>query len=136
MNMIAIPAHQVEWLWPDICSGMERLFKQSLGLFNAEDIRDNCAKGQWLLFCMFEDGEPVVSIVVEIREGEQRVFDVGFCWGTRLDDWIDDVYSNFVRIARECGCDAIAFKGRPGWRKLAQNFGFTINSMTYVKGLT
>lgn len=136
MNFIALKPDQIQARWGDLSQGMEKLFKQTLGLWGPDDILNNCCSGKWLLFSMFEDDKPVVSLVVEIREGEQRVFDVGFCWGTRLDEWIDEVYNSFEVIARQCDCDVIAFNGRPGWKYLARHFGFKVNSMTYIKGLT
>lgn len=135
MRFTAIPQGQVQHIWPRINGGMDKLFKESLGLMNADDILNNCADGKWLLFCMYEEGEPVVSLVCEIREGDVRIFDVGFCWGTRMEEWINQVYESFETIARQCGCEYIAFKGRPGWRKLAHNFGFSVSSMSYVKAL-
>ena len=101
MDLIALTPMQVQGLWDKLNPGMGKLFKQSLGLWTADDILNNCMSGKWLLFSMFEDDEPVVNLVVEIREGEQRIFDIGFCWGARVDEWIDEVYNSFEQIARE-----------------------------------
>jgi len=137
MKMVAIKPDQVATAWPHLNTGMEKMLKFSLNLHNGDSIRDRCISGDWLLFCMFDEGEPVVSIVADIREGDGcRVFDVGFCWGSRVDEWIDEIYHSFEQVARECGCGAIAFNGRPGWRKLAREFGFEMRTMVFTKELT
>lgn len=135
--MAAISPDQVASVWPTLNTGMDKMLKYSLHLHNADSIRERCMSGDWLLFCMYQGPEPVVSIVADIRQGDGcRVFEVGFCWGSRIDEWIDEVYQSFERVARECGCGAIAFNGRPGWRKLGRQFGFEMKTMIFTKELT
>ena len=135
MKLVAIKPELVPDIWPLLDNGMDRLMKDSL-LISEQDILEYCASGEWLLFCVFDKGEPVVSIVCTLRLGVKRVFDVFFCWGAQVDAWIDDVYAGVARIARELNCDVVVFNGRRGWSRMAKDFGFKVNSMIYVKELT
>ena len=138
MMFTAIKADQVAQAWPLLSmDGMDKMLKYGCGIHSSDSIRDRCICGDWMLFVMFVEGQPVANIVAEIRQGpEQRILDVGFCWGGGVDEWIDEVYESFAQIARECGCSTIAFSGRPGWSRLAKRIGFEVQQMIFTKQVT
>lgn len=133
MKIMAIHPDQVPAAWPVLSRGIDRVLKQGLQLYDADQVRENVADGSWLLFAAFDDGEPLATIVAQIREGKQRIFEVGMCWGKEVETWIADFEQAFTKIGQQCGCHALAFNGRPGWRKLARIHDFSINSVTYLK---
>jgi hypothetical protein len=131
----AVPKEAIAQAWPELSDGIDGLLKINLGTNTKGQIFDKCTSGEWLMFAMYQDGEPVVVLVADIRHGDELIFNVGYCWGSRLDHWIDEVYNSFETIARQAGCKTIAFNGRMGWRKLARQYGFRVNTMIFVKEL-
>ncbi len=135
MQIIAVAPDHLEQAWPKLREGADKCLKWSLGMNTEQQLYDGIAAGEYLLFACMDGDEPVATVVGAIRQGDDLVFDVGYCWGTRVDDWIEQVYQAFEVIAKQVGCATMSFNGRPGWRKLAHNYGFSINSMTFVKVL-
>jgi hypothetical protein len=135
MNIIAIsPADLPHW-WPRLREGADKCLKWGMGLQTEASLYGGIEAGDFLLFVAMDGDEPVATVVGAIRQGDDLIFDVGYCWGTRVDDWIVEVYSAFELIGQQLGCKHMAFNGRPGWRKLARTMGFSINSMTYIKAI-
>jgi hypothetical protein len=135
MNFIAVPKEAIAQAWPALSDGIDGLLKINLGTNTREQIYDKCIAGDWLMFAMYEQGEPVVVLVAHVQQGDELIFNVGYCWGSQVDHWIDEVYNSFETIAKQAGCKTISFNGRLGWRKLARQYGFKVNTMIYVKEL-
>ena len=135
MKFMAISPSAVDTAWPKLSVGIEDVLPYSLAVKNPREIREQVANGEWLMFAVFEDDTPVVTLIATIKDGQQRIFEVGLCWGKRVDEWITDVYQMFEVIALECGCSRIVFNGRPGWHKLAKQHGFTINAYVYGRDI-
>jgi hypothetical protein len=134
MKFVAIPPGAIGMVWHALKPGLDKCLKHGLGLTTVQDVFHRCADGTWMLFAMYEETKPVVVITAAIRKGEQGdVFDVGLCWGSRLDEWIGDVCQAFEIIGAESGCKYLAFQGRTGWHRLAKQHDFKVNSMTWVK---
>ena len=133
MNIIAIPPAQLPAAWPLLSEGIERCIKQGLQLWEADDIYNQVESGTWLLFACMDDGKPLATIVAAIKDGRQRILEVGFCWGQDVDTWMADFEAGICTIAKQAGCALVTFQGRPGWRKLARVHDFKLNSVTYIK---
>ena len=106
--------------------------RYNLGRVSPQQAQDKVAAGEWMMFAVMEEGKPVVVLLASVC-GD--LFEVGYCWGTRVEEWITQVYNLFEVIATELGCSKIAFNGRQGWSKLAKQHGFTVNSIIYVKDI-
>jgi hypothetical protein len=135
INFLAVPKYVIADNWPALSDGIEGLQKINLGTDTKAKIYKRCQAGDWLMFAMYEEGRPVVVLIADIQQGDSPIFNVGYCWGQRLDEWIDEVYNSFETIAHQLGCRTIAFNGRPGWRKLAKQYGFRVNTIVFVKEL-
>lgn len=138
MMLIAVSPAALPGCWDELRKGVDKVLKFSLGLASEQGIYDKVLAGDWLMFSVYEDGTPVVTLVTEIRGRNDgtRLLDVYFCWGGQVDDWIDLVNEAFERIARETGCDHIAFNGRAGWSRMAKRLGYEVNSMIFKKAVT
>ena len=135
MRVQAISPTALELAWPALSQGIDRVLKLSPVNQTAEQVRHKVESGEWMMFAVFDEGEPVVTLCAVIREGATRIFEVGLCWGSRVDEWITGIYQMFEVVARECGCSKMAFNGRAGWSKLAKQHGFTVNSVIYIREL-
>ena len=132
MKMVAISPNCIDKAWPELSTGIDEVLKLGLIGLTEQDVFENVRDGQWLMFTVFDEGQPVVSLVAVIRG---KLFDVGLCWGSRVNEWIKDVHQMFEVVGRELGCEMIAFNGRPGWRKLAKERGFKVKTVTYMKDI-
>lgn len=138
MILTAISPEALPGCWDMLRQGVDKVLKFSMGLTTEQDIYNRCLKGDWLLFSVFDTGQPVVTLVAEIRQrrDETRLLDVYFCWGGQVDEWIDLVSDAMDRIAKETGCSHVAFNGRAGWSKMAKRLGYEVNSMIFKKAVT
>lgn len=137
MKFIAIAPGSIGMIWHALVPGLDKCLKHGLGLTSERDVFHKCCAGRWLLFAMYEESKPVVVLTAEVRPADGgNLFDVGLCWGSRLDEWISDVCLAFETIGAETGCKYLAFNGRAGWHKLARQHDFKVNSMTWIKELS
>lgn len=135
LAIIAIKPDQVPACWGNLRAGVDDCLAHSLGLHSEAELYENLLSGEWLLFVAMFEGEPLASVVASIRQGDCKIFDVGYCWGGQVEKWIEPIYQAFETIGQQLGCGQMAFNGRPGWRMMAKSMGFSINSMTWVKGI-
>jgi hypothetical protein len=135
MIVIAVPPADIPAIWPQVRAGAAKMCRAALGLYTADDILNRLIGGQWILLQVHDGGQVIASIVAQVSQGSRKVFEIGFCWGTRMAEWSDDVYRALETIARELKCDTIALNGRPGWRNEARSRGFKVKSVTYAKEL-
>jgi hypothetical protein len=138
MMLVAISPEALPGCWDELRQGVEKVLKFSMGLTTEQDIYERVLAGDWIMFAVYSEGAPVVVLVAEIRQrrDETRLLDVYFCWGGRVDEWIDLVSSAMDTIAAETGCAHIAFNGRAGWHKMAKRLGYEVNSMIFKKVVT
>jgi hypothetical protein len=136
LEFVAIPPEGIQASWPVLRPGVADVLKLSMGIVKESDVLANCTSGKWLLFAVFDNDSPVVVLVADIKQGDAPLFDVGFCWGCRVDEWISDVCTAFEVVAAQCGCAHLAFNGRAGWSRLAKSHGFKVNAISYIKELS
>ena len=136
MNICAIPRGCVYDIWPQVEPGLQDLLdNHTLGAWTVEEIRDKCATGEWLLVVVSDDGEIIANLVCNINEGENRLFEIGLCWGTAADAWSGDIIAACDQVGREMGCDRLTVDGRPGWRNIMRREGFTVKSVRYMRDI-
>lgn len=133
MNICAIHPKDMDGIWPRIVGGLENLLWKRDGSHTLDETRDNLDSGEWMLFCAYEDQQIFASFVCRIRRGTYSIFEIGMCWGEKMDEWLIMACAAFEKIARDYDCTKLAINGRPGWVKRGKAFGFTISAVTIIK---
>ena len=134
MNLSAIPPAAVRDFWPTISPGLENLLEQyTLGKWTAPEVLENLELGDWQLFVVSDEERIIACLVCSILEGHKKTLEIGLCWGRDADDWSADMGEVLDQIGREMDCDQLALNGRPGWRRIMRELGFTHQSSTYTR---
>lgn len=110
--------------------GITDLINKGADNHTLPEIHEELIAGNWIAFTVTDEVNPEVYFICEIKP---PVFIVGMAWGSRIDEWLDDVLGAFEKIARQCNCDKISINGRPGWVKLGKQRGFKPQTTTIVK---
>lgn len=145
MTIAAIPPKKVNELWPRVVADIERALKRTkVDLFNAEDIRLSCIRGNAMMLVAFEeipdqetpegfipkheriDGVAIAKIDDYPRA---RVCAVPIVAGRNLKAWKDEMLDTLKQFARESGASRMMGGGRIGWMRAA---GFADGGHTLV----
>lgn len=124
LKVSLIPPNLIDWVWAQAGPHLQMATDQSEGRFVLRDVYDRLITGDWHLWVVYEEtGNLIASITSSFSWYPQGKWLSGqFLGGDRLDEWRDLFCDTFDRFARDMGCKAIEFTGRPGWgRRLKPN---------------
>ena len=130
--IVAIPAGLIHTWWPSMVGGLKKLLDKGTVPYTTDEIQAGLYDGSWLLFAAVEEEKPVCWWIGRIHA---HVLELGLCWGSGMDKWLDYSLATFEQLARDAGCNKISIGGRPGWVKLGKSRGFNVKSITIVKEL-
>jgi hypothetical protein len=140
--LVAIPPDQVGTFWDDMQAGLADVLAKGINQHEPDEVRTWLDNGSWLLFAQVENARECHRSVTAGRlqayficKIKRQVFEIGMCWGSAMDEWMDETMLAFETIARQCGCTNLVIAGRPGWAKLGKSRGFKTRVITIVKEL-
>lgn len=112
--------------------GLKALLDKGTHPYTPDQVHDWIIEGSWVTFARYDGNETLAYFVCRIKP---PVFEVGLCWGTGMNEWLDDTLETFELIARQSGCNKLSVVGRPGWSKIGRSRGFHPKALTIVKEL-
>lgn len=106
------------------------------GRATVDDILRFILNGQMHLWVVYEGEKIQGHVVTEIKEYPRcKMLTIQYCAmepGT-LDAINEKMQDVAARFAKDAGCAGIEFVGRPGWRKTASMYGYSVQSVMYQK---
>ncbi len=110
------------------------------GRSSTDDIVRTIFTGQYALWVVFDKGTNRVHgcFVTEVTQFPQcKILTVQHCVidANHMEPMEERMQEIASKYAADCGCTAISFVGRPGWKKHAEKYGYSANSVTYTKML-
>jgi hypothetical protein len=111
VNVRQIPAAQLPIAWPLIERRVATALKHSGGTYEADDVYDAIAAGEWQLW---DDGVSITCTRVA-EYPARRVLFIMLSAGSIVS--IQTIWPALERFARANGCKDIRWMGRPGWRR-------------------
>lgn len=132
---LVAPGH-VAGLVPALLPYLFESQEWSRGRVTADDILRMVLNGQMQLWAVHEKENIHGHVITEVKQYPRcKMLTVQYC---AMKPWTMDLISEKMhetaeRFAKDAGCAGIEFVGRPGWRNVAKEQGYTVQSVTYQK---
>ena len=129
------PGH-VAGIVPALLPYLQESATWSKGRVTPDDILRMVLNGQMHLWAVYDKEAIYGHVVTEIKHYPQcKMLTVQYC---AMKPWTMDLVSAKMhetaeRFARDAGCAGVEFVGRPGWRNVAKEQGYEVQSVVYQK---
>ena len=136
MNIGLIPVGQVAGLVPALLPYLQESQEWSKGRVLVDDILRMVLNGTMHLWAVHQDDVVYGHVITEIKEYPRcKMLTIQYC---AMKPWTMDLVSEKMheiaeRFAKDAGCAGVEFVGRPGWRKVAAEHGYEVQSVMYQK---
>ena len=138
LNIALIPYGGIAGTIPAIMPYLVESAKRSRGRATVDDILRFLFTGQMQLWVVFDEETTQAHghFVTEIKQYPQfkmLVIQYAAMLPNQMKQ-IEDLMQQYAEnYAKQVGCQGIEFVGRPGWKKHAERYGYTAQSVTYQR---
>ena len=136
MKIHLIPVGQVSGVLPALLPYLTKSEKWTRGRAGVDDILRFVLNGQMQLWVAHQDNIVYGHVITEIKDYPRcKMLTVQYCAGeeNHMQYAEDEMFDLLDRFAKDAGCAGVEFVGRPGWRKQANKYGYSIQSVMYQK---
>jgi hypothetical protein len=138
MNIAYIAPGQVAGFIPALLPFLNESQEWTRGRATVDDILRFVLNGQMQLWVVYEDNVIHGHIVTEVKTYPQcKMLAIQYCAMApgNLEKIEDAMQELALNVASQSGCVGIEFVGRPGWKKTANKYGYSVQSVMYQKFL-
>ena len=131
-----VPYGMLSTAIPQVIKHLEVSESWTRGRSTVDDILKFLFTGQMQLWVVLGDKEIYGQIITEIKQYPQcKMLVIQYAAMTPNHmDAIEDLMQKYAEdYAVKAGCKGIEFVGRPGWKKHAERYGYTAQSVTYQR---
>lgn len=136
MKISPVPYGSVAGLVPALLPYLQKSERWSDGRSNMDDILRLALMGHLQLWVVHQEQTVYGFFGLEVKQYPQcRMLVVQYCameTGT-LAEVQESMMAIADDIAQKSGCAGVEFIGRPGWKKVADANGYTVQSVMYQK---
>lgn len=138
LNISLIPADWVSGLMSELMPYFEESAARSKGRATAQDIVGFVESGQMILWAVYdEDSKKIYGhfITEEKQYPQMKMLIVQYAAmePNHMDQVEPKMQELAEKYARDAGCGGIEFVGRPGWKRHAEKYGYSAQSVMYQK---
>ena len=136
MQMSLVPPGQVAGVIPALLPYLQVSEQWTRGRSTVDDILRFILNGQMHLWVGHEDGKIYGHVITEVKQYPQsKMLTIQYCAGepNHMQYVEEEMFDLLSRFAKDAGCSGIEFIGRPGWRKTASKYGYSVQSVMYQK---
>lgn len=136
MDIHLVPPTNVAGLVPALLPYLEESESWTRGRATKDDLLQFVSNGRMHLWVVEQDENVYGHIITEVKEYPQlKMLAVQYC---AMKPWTMDLVSDKMheiaeRFAKDAGCAGVEFVGRPGWRNVAKENGYSVQSVVYQK---
>ena len=136
MKISLVPVGQISGVLPALLPYLAKSGEWTRGRAGVDDILRFVLNGQMQLWVAHQEGQVYGHVITEIKDYPRcKMLIVQYCAGE--EDYMqyaeDEMFDLLDRFAKDAGCAGVEFVGRPGWRKQANKYGFSVQSVMYQK---
>ena len=127
LEIIAIPANMVDFLWDKIKPHIELVVELSQGELDVYKTKEKAKLGDLLFIAICDGSNIIATLVLEVRifDSGKRVLCLPIIGGTRMTEWKQDFLKLAHQIARDFNCEELmGFASRKGWLRELKDDGF------------
>ena len=136
MKMSLVPVGQISGVLPALLPYLAKSEEWTRGRAVIDDILRFVLNGQMQLWVAHQEGQVYGHVITEIKDYPRcKMLIVQYCAGEEdhMQYAEDEMFDLLDRFAKDAGCAGVEFVGRPGWRKQANKYGYSIQSVMYQK---
>ena len=138
LNITLVPFGSVARLIPALMPYLQESANWTRGRATVDDILRFVLSGQMMLWCVYDvDTEQVHGqFITEFKQYPQtKMLVIQYCSMTPnvMEQVEDKMQEIAIKFARDAECAGIEFIGRPGWKRHAEKYGYTTQSVSYQK---
>lgn len=136
MDISLIPPGRVAGLVPALLPYLFESQEWTKGRATVDDILRFILNGQMHLWAVHDEETVHGHVITEIKQYPQcKLLTIQYC---AMKPWTMDqisakMHETAERFARDAGCAGVEFVGRPGWRNVAKEQGYEVQSVMYQK---
>ena len=134
--MSLVPVGQISGVLPALLPYLAKSEEWTRGRAVIDDILRFVLNGQMQLWVAHQEGQVYGHVITEIKDYPRcKMLIVQYCAGEEdhMQYAEDEMFDLLDRFAKDAGCAGVEFVGRPGWRKQANKYGYSIQSVMYQK---
>lgn len=111
--------------WSHVLPHIEKMADATRGKLTTDDFKERIASGDFQLWVVIENKQPIASVLTEIIQYPQRkVARVVGCVGEHRGKWVH-LLSEIQDWSRLQGCVAMEIVARKGWARVLPDFHMT-----------
>ena len=136
MKMSLVPVGQISGVLPALLPYLAKSEEWTRGRAVIDDILRFVLNGQMQLWVAHQEGQVYGHVITEVKDYPRcKMLIVQYCAGEEdhMQYAEDEMFDLLDRFAKDAGCAGVEFVGRPGWRKQANKYGYSIQSVMYQK---
>lgn len=127
---------QARFIWHDLDDWVQSALDLGNALTNADTILQGIENREMQLYVVQENEKLVAVFVTEIIEEDQaKVCNTIVLAGEGMDRWLGDVEHTICEFAKSQNCNYVKMKGRRGWLKKLNQYGWSESSVEMHKEL-
>lgn len=136
MDISLVPVGHVAGFIPALLPYLQKTEEWTKGRSKVDDVLRMILNGQLHLWVVYEGERIYGHVTTEVKQYARcKMLTIQYCAmepGT-LDQINDKMQTIATQFAKDAGCAGIEFVGRPGWRKTASEYGYSVQSVMYQK---
>jgi hypothetical protein len=138
VELIGIPKNLINKVWIKVENDISKALNRSDNYANSEHFRENCNKGifqLWILWDKKSDNQYYGLVVTEIVQRPlQRCLNIRIMTGRDREKW-----QHMIKLIENFGiknkCDKMELIARPGWERILKQFNYTKSHVLLEKKL-
>lgn len=142
IEILSIRREDVKEFWPLVHFMVAEALNYSGGFATAADIKEDCISGHMQLFVAYgkefeDEGNKVYAIAITrvTQLPNKKQLEGIICTGHRRELWQKPMAEMMELFAKQSDCNRISMLMRPGWKKIMQQFGWTMKHVEMQKEL-
>lgn len=122
----------VDVIWPEVVRMLEPSIETSNGKFTIEDIREEIARGDLVLWIILQDKTPVAFYTTRLIEYPgRRAMAMDWVGGSGVLSWRNAALDMMEEHARANGCEHLEGYGRLAWGRILKRRGWKPEYVAY-----
>lgn len=139
IDIVPVEPKFLDIVWPQVRELLDQANAVANGEINDEVMLEKISEGRWILLAVVENkSEVIAAVTLDIQytfPSGKKILAIGSAGGTKMDLWLDEMYSVVKTYAGHFGAEELYINGREGWGRVLKDKGFRKVYSTFVKEL-
>ena len=136
MKIVGVRSEDLSKVWHLIAPLLASACEHADGMLDVPTLRYWIETNVAQLWIVVSDNSVIAAAVTKIiTTPKDRTLHICTLGGTRMNEWLDTLITEFDAFAKHYQCRFLAQCGRTGWSKILKNRGWKVARLTMTKEL-